>query len=142
MDLNSLPKFSKDERSSFKYWWAHYRAFNTVAHRCHAWKPKYLLHDIEKPFMRAMFGYPKTQYIHRHWNRHHIQYHNPKHIDYEGMAIDWECSQYTKLACPRNAYEEYMLEITEDELSDYQKILLMKNMPEILKKLGLWKTQH
>ena len=76
INLNELPKFDKDERSSFKYWLAHWKAFNTVAYKIGHWKFKYLFHDIEKPFMKAIFGYPKTQYLHRRWNKHHIQYHN------------------------------------------------------------------
>ena len=43
--------FSKSERSSFKYWFAHWCAYNMTALNLGMWKPKYLLHDIEKPWL-------------------------------------------------------------------------------------------
>ena len=47
-DINSFmnqfhfEKFTKDQRSSFKYWYYHWKAFNLVAIFFHAWKPKYI----------------------------------------------------------------------------------------------------
>ena len=38
--------FTKADRSSFKYWFAHWCGFQLTALNLGIWKPKYLLHDI------------------------------------------------------------------------------------------------
>ena len=99
--------FTKEERSSFKYWFAHWCAFQMTAlnHKC--WKFKYLFHDIEKPWLMLMWkDYSRVQKWHRTHNSHHLEYKNKCEIDYEAMAIDWECSRFTKDLSPRTAYEE------------------------------------
>lgn len=48
--------FDKESRSTFKYWFAHWCAFQMVALDLHVWRPKYLLHDIEKPWLRLFFS--------------------------------------------------------------------------------------
>ena len=55
--LNNLKKFDKKDRSSFSYWFNHWKAFQLVALSCNAWKFKYLFHDIEKPFIRLFCKY-------------------------------------------------------------------------------------
>ena len=47
--------FSKSERSSFKYWFAHWCAYNMTALNLGMWKPKYLWHDIEKPWLMMFY---------------------------------------------------------------------------------------
>lgn len=112
--------FSKAERSSFPYWFAHYCAYNMTALNCKAWKFKYLFHDIEKPFLRLILPYEKVQKIHRKHNKHHPEWlenkigkkYNSKFlnkVDYEGMIIDWECSHFTKSECPYLAFDEYKI---------------------------------
>lgn len=112
--------FSKAERSSFPYWFAHYCAYNMTALNCKAWKFKYLFHDIEKPFLRLILPYERVQKIHRKHNKHHPEWlenkinkkYNSKFldkVDYEGMIIDWECSHFTKSECPYLAFDEYKI---------------------------------
>ena len=116
--------FSKAERSSFPYWFAHYCAYNMTALNCKAWKFKYLFHDIEKPFLKLFLPYEKVQKIHRKHNKHHPEWLERQlfgltdkykwivskaldKVDFEGMIIDWECSHFTKSECPYLAFEEY-----------------------------------
>ena len=101
--------FTKEERSGFKYWFAHWCAFQMTAlnHKC--WKSKYLFHDIEKPWLKLIWSYPKVQKWHREHNSHHLEslYTRTK-IDFLAMIIDWECSRFTKESSPRTAREEYL----------------------------------
>lgn len=113
-------KFTKEQRSSFSYWYNHWKAFNLVAKELHCWKLKYLFHDIEKPWLKLIWGdYKKVQKWHRTHNAHHLEY--PKEKDYEAMVIDWECSRYTKYAAPRTALQEaaYKLNDSSMKYSDY-----------------------
>lgn len=109
--------FTKEERSGFKYWFAHWCAFQMTAlnHKC--WKPKYLFHDIEKPWLKLIWNYPKVQKWHREHNSHHLEYYDKYHrADWLGMIIDWECSRFTKEASPRTAREEaYLILDTKPE---------------------------
>lgn len=103
--------FTKEERSTFKYWFAHWCAFQMTALNLKAWKPKYLLHDIEKPFLKLFLPYKKVQQLHRKYNRHHLEYwRDVNKIDIDAMIIDWECSRFTKISCPLNATETWVYE--------------------------------
>lgn len=99
--------FTKEERSTFKYWFAHWCAFQLVALNLRAWKPKYLLHDIEKPWLRLWYrgDYSKVQAWHRSHRKHHLGY--PGKKNYIEMVIDWECSRFTKLSSPETAYQYF-----------------------------------
>lgn len=98
--------FTKEERSTFKYWFAHWCAFQMTALNLKVWKPKYLLHDIEKPFLKLFLKYATVQRLHRKYSSHHLEYwKGVKKIDIDAMLIDWECSQFTKKECPLNASE-------------------------------------
>ena len=111
--------FTKEERSSFPYWFAHWSAFQMTALVHRMWRPKYLFHDCEKPWMRLFLPYPKVQKWHREHNRHHLEWlentmKNSKgnirkaldRFDWEAMMIDWECSRFTKEASPLNARDQ------------------------------------
>lgn len=105
MKLENFPKFNRNKRATFKYTFWHWLAFNLVAIELKVWKPKYLLHDIEKPWLKLIWrDYKRVQAYHRVHNSHHLEYGGPK--DYEAMVIDWECSRYSKYAAPRTAIEE------------------------------------
>lgn len=122
--LNNLKKFDKKDRSSFSYWFNHFLAFNIVALDLRHWKLKYLLHDIEKPWLKLILrDYKKVQKWHRRHNAHHLEY--PKEKDFEAMVIDWECSRYTKEAAPRTAIKEAMhkLENGSMKYEDYCKFI-------------------
>ena len=112
--------FTKAERSTFPYWFAHWCAFQMTALNLHMWKPKYLFHDWEKPWLRLFLPYEKVQKWHRYHHNHHFEWlekYSENHsgnvsemmdkYDWEAMLIDWECSQYTKVASPKNAWEQY-----------------------------------
>ena len=131
--LNKLKKFNKEERSSFSYWFAHYKAYNLTALMLHAWKVKYLLHDIEKPWLKLLWkDYKKVQKWHRKHNNHHLQYKNPSKIDWEAMVIDWECSRFTKTAAPLTARQEM-----ENHKDEEKYTWIKSNMEPILTKLNL-----
>ena len=100
--------FTKEERSTFPYWFAHWCAFNMTALNLKCWKFKYLFHDIEKPWLMWLWkDYDRVQKYHRSHNRHHLEYTGSKGYDFEAMIIDWECSRFTKLAAQLNARQEY-----------------------------------
>lgn len=123
--------FTKEERSSFKYWFAHWCAFQMTAINLRCWKFKYLFHDIEKPWLKLFLPYDKVQHIHRTLNNHHLQYKHPNRIDWEAMVIDWECSRFTKEAAPLTARETMMMKIRKD---NSLKHILLTNMLPILDK--------
>ena len=112
------PSFTKKSRSTFKYWFSHWCAFQMTALNLGAWKPKYLLHDIEKPWMKLFMSYDKVKAWHRTHSRHHLSYKDKNgkplylkydvldKLDYQAMLIDWECSRYTKAEAPKTALQE------------------------------------
>ena len=90
--------FSKEERSTFPYWFAHWCAFNMTALNLRWWKPKYLFHDIEKPFLMLLWkDYTKVQKWHRTHNNHHLEYKNG--VD----NIDWVFSGSSRLGSSRHS---------------------------------------
>ena len=140
--LNNLPKFTKEQRSSFKYWFAHWRAYNLVAKKLGVWKPKWLLHDIEKPWLKLFWGdYKRVQKWHKHHNKHHIFYGRRagiNKIDWLAAVIDWEASRYTKYAAPRTARQEVDSLLTQTEkYSNDEREEIRKNCYPILNYLGL-----
>ena len=126
--------FTRDERSSFKYWFAHWCAFQMTALNLKCWKFKYLFHDIEKPWLRLFMSYNKVQKFHRRNNTHHLQYKHQNKIDWEAMVIDWECSRFTKEAAPLTARETMITKIKKD---NSLKHMLLTNMLPILDKLKI-----
>ena len=87
--------------------------------------------------------YVDIQFIHRHSTNHHLEWfevNNESGFDWDSMIIDWECSQYTKESCCRNARQE-MEHILNDNPNDdynlYIKYLLRKHVAPRLTRLGL-----
>ena len=135
-------KFTKEERSSFSYWYNHWKAYNWVAWNLGVWRPKWLLHDIEKPWLKLLWGdYKRVQKWHKHHNRHHIFYgrlNGLNKVEWLAAIIDWECGRYTKHACPRNAREEVDFILTQTEkYTDDEREEVRKNCYPILDYLGL-----
>ena len=135
-------KFDKSQRSTFEYWFNHWMAFNYTAWKLSVWHPKYLLHDIEKPWLKLFLrDYKKVQKWHREHNSHHIAYariHGLNKMDWLGAVIDWECSRLTKINAPRTAREEVeFLMANSDEYSVDEKEEIRKNCIPILNSLGL-----
>ena len=124
--MRTYRKFTKDQRSTFPYWFWHWLAFNDVARELHVWRPRHILHDIEKPFLRLIFPYTKVQKWHRLHNRHHLEYRYPERRSWLDMIIDWEASGRTKHACPRNAIEEARFKLNEGSMSpsDYTQFYI------------------
>ena len=124
--MRTYRKFTKDQRSTFPYWFWHWLAFNDVARELHVWRPHHILHDIEKPFLRLIFPYKKVQKWHRLHNRHHLEYRYPERRSWLDMIIDWEASGRTKHACPRNAIEEARFKLNEGSMSpsDYTQFYI------------------
>ena len=140
--LNNLSKFDKSQRSTFSYWVNHYLAYNLVAMKLGVWKPKWLLHDIEKPWLKLFWGdYKRVQKWHKHHNKHHIFYGRRgglNKIDWLAAIIDWEASRYSKIAAQKNAREEVDSLLTQTEkYTDDEREEIRKNCYPILSYLGL-----
>ena len=126
-------KFDKDQRSSFKYWFNHYKAYNLTAIALGVWKPKYLLHDIEKPWLMLLWkDYKRVQKWHRKHNNHHFGYEGKKPLDPEAMIIDWECSRFTKNAAPLTARQQ-----AEADMHSGRENFIKNEIIPMLDKLGL-----
>ena len=129
--------FTKKDRATFKYTFAHWCAFQMTALNLGVWKFKYLFHDIEKPFLKLLWkDYKKVQSWHRKHNKHHMEY---KGVwDSEAMVIDWECSRFTKSSAQMTARETYDFFI-KDKFKDNGHYLtrLYNEIEPILKKLNL-----
>jgi hypothetical protein len=98
------------------------------------WKPKYLLHDIEKPFLKLFWDYKKVQKWHRTHNSHHTEYKDQ--WDTYAMVIDWECSRFTKAEAQLNAYDTLKRMIVNE--SDYEKrLILYQEIARTIFNLGL-----
>jgi len=126
--------FTKAERSTFPYWFAHWRAFQQVALKYGCWKIKYLFHDFEKPWLMWLWkDYKRVQKFHREHNRHHLSYTGDKGIDWEALVIDWECSRFTKESAPLNARE------TAEKYREIGKITeeQYKIIDKTIKRLGI-----
>lgn len=142
----TMRKFAKHERSTWAYYWAHWCAFQMVAINLRIWKFKYLFHDWYKPWLKMLgMNYNKIQRIHRYNSNHHIEWfedlceHNGKSLeafDLDALIIDWECSQYTKENCPRNARQEMEYVCNTTELVPL-RVFLRKCMSTRLDELGL-----
>ena len=136
-------KFDIKDKSKFSYWFWHWLAYNYTAVKLHAWRPKFLLHDIEKPWLKLIWGdYDKVKKWHREHNSHHTMYgriHGWEKMDWLGGIIDWECSRLTKNACKLNGREktDYMISDKNKSFSDEEKVMIIKNCYPILRKLKL-----
>lgn len=118
-----IVRFTKAERSSFRYWFAHWCAFQLTALNLRIWKFKYLFHDCEKPWLKLIWPYKKVQSFHRFHNKHHLEYgleHGFDKVDWEALMIDWECSEYTKEKCPLDCRGEMENKISQNAWKDYE----------------------
>lgn len=156
--------FTKAERSSFPYWWAHWCAFQMTALNCRSWKFRYLFHDCEKPWLRIFLPYPKVQKFHRTYHRHHPEWlenklfvyeyeldYKPDIIekylnmfDYDGAIIDWECCHFTKVEEPLDAHDEYKRLLNLETFKKKYPLItkycyneFSKRLMDSIKKLGL-----
>ena len=140
--LNKLKKFDKSQRSSFSYWFWHWLAYNLVAMKLKVWKPKWLLHDIEKPWLKLIWGdYKRVQKWHKYHNKHHIfsgRRYGLNKVDWLAAVIDWEASRYSKNAAPLTAREEVENLLSQSEKYTYdEREEIKKNCYPILDYLGI-----
>jgi len=147
-DINDLLKtyktfdmFTKKDRSSFKYWFAHWCGFQLTALNLGIWKPKYLLHDIEKPWLKLLWkgNYKKVQKWHRTHNRHHLEYglkYGWDKINWTALMIDWECCGLSKQEAQLDARETLEYEINRDKWKPYAEEISKYLIP-ILNKYNL-----
>lgn len=141
--LNNLKKFDKSERSSFSYWINHWLAYNLVAMKLGVWKPKWLLHDIEKPWLKLFWGdYKRVRKWHKYHNKHHVfsgRRYGLNKVDWLAAVIDWECSRYTKNASPLTARQETMniLENQKEKYTNDEREAIRINVLPILDYLGI-----
>ena len=125
-DYKTFSMFTKQDRSSFKYWFAHWCGFQLTALNLKIWKPKYLLHDIEKPWLKLLWrgDYKRVQKWHRTHNKHHLEYgleHGWDAIDWEALMIDWECCGLSKQEAQLDARETLEYEIEREKWKPYAK---------------------
>ena len=131
--------FTKDDRSTFSYWFSHWCAFQLTALNMKRWKFKYLFHDFEKPWLKLFRSYKFVQKWHRNHNPHHLEYGLRKgwdKIDWEALVIDWECSRLTKQEAQLDAYETMELELSKDKWRSYEKEIAPR-FYKTLRELGL-----
>ena len=126
--------FTKSERSTFTYWFAHWCAFQMTVLNLKVWKFKYLFHDIEKPFLKLFWDYKKVQKWHRTHNSHHTEYNGL--WDTYAMVIDWECSRFTKAEAQLNAYDTLKKIMKKSDSKEYRQ-KLYENITPVLYDLGL-----
>ena len=108
-------KYSAEEKSSFPYWFEHWKAYQYTAIKLGCWRFRFLLHDWEKPWMRLFMPYSDVARWHKSNRRHHSEYKGGQNkIDYLGLVIDYECSMLTKQQCNWNAYEYIVKKYPED----------------------------
>ena len=125
-DYKSFSMFTKEERSSFKYWFSHWCAFQLTALNLKIWKPRHLLHDIEKPWLKVIWrgDYKKVQTWHRTHRSHHLEYglkHGWDKIDWTALLIDWECCALSKQNAQLDARETLEYEISKEKWKPYAK---------------------
>ena len=135
--------FTKKDRATFKYTFAHWCAYNMTALNLCVWKPRYLLHDIEKPFLMLLWkDYSKVQKWHRNHNKHHVEYFLKHGVcDFDGMTIDYECSRLTKLAQQFNAMQEFqrkVMQLLDKKVANEVLVDYYCGMRKALKKTNLW----
>ena len=91
-DYCNFSMFSKNDKSSFPYWFAHWCSFQLCALNLGIWKFKYLFHDFEKPWLKLFLPYKKVQKWHREHNKHHLEYglkYGFNKVDWYALMIDW-----------------------------------------------------
>lgn len=123
-DYCNFSMFSKNDKSSFPYWFAHWCSFQLCALNLGIWKFKYLFHDFEKPWLKLFLPYKKVQKWHREHNKHHLEYglkYGFNKVDWYALMIDWECSHMSKKQAPLLARETMEYELAKEKWKPYEK---------------------
>jgi len=131
-DYCNFSMFSKDDKSSFPYWFAHWCSFQLCALNLGIWEFKYLFHDFEKPWLKLFWPYKKVKKWHREHNKHHLEYglkHSFDKVDWIALMIDWECSHMSKKQAPLLARETMEYELTKEKWKPYENEIRMHLEP-------------
>jgi hypothetical protein len=144
-----MRKFTRDERAGFAYTTAHWCAYQMTALNLRVWRPRFLLHDVEKPFLllwakyvlRKSSPYDWVQHWHRTHRAHHKEYYREatldkrrRDVDALALVIDWECSRFTKESSPKTAYEQFV-----EKKNELPKHLAL-DIATTLRSVGLWEV--
>lgn len=134
--------FHKYDKGSFSYWFAHWSAFQMLSQDYKVWKWKYLLHDIEKPWMKLIFGskYDHVKSFHKTHSCHHLDYgkiNGWNKVDWVALVMDWECSRYTKVDAVLNARDTLEMQLKKDKWSCEDKKEIKSNVERVLDMLGM-----
>lgn len=116
--------FTKEQRSTFPYWFAHWCAFQMTALNYGVWKPHFLLHDWYKPWMKLFCEYKTVQHYHRYHANHHLEWgekHGYTKMDLDAFLIDLECSHFTKQASGLRCVEKLHDYITKCNPLDIER---------------------
>lgn len=137
----SFSMFTKTDRSSFKYWFAHWCGFQLTALNLGIWKFKYLFHDIEKPWLKVLWkdNYKRVQKWHHCHNNHHLEYgmiHGWDEINWEALMIDWECCGLSKQEAQLDARETMEYEVKREKWAPYENEI-RNHLEPLLKKYNL-----
>ena len=138
-DYKEIRKFTKADRSNFKYWFAHWCAFQMTALNLKSWKPRFLFHDIEKPWLKLFWNYKKVQRWHRVHNAHHMEYGVLKgfdKVDWLALIIDYECSRYSKTNQPLDTRQTLESMLKQEKWKPYEDEI-RKYIEPLIYQLGL-----
>lgn len=126
--------FDVEDCATLPYWFAHYCAFNMTALNLGVWRPRHLLHDIEKPFLMWLWkDHERVQAWHVKHSKHHYQGKKDKDVNWIDMMIDCECGRFTKSFAKMSAREWFEYRRSIGKLSDNR----YKYINAALNKLGL-----
>ena len=134
-----IKKFSKADRSNFGYWFAHWCAYQMTALNLGVWRPRFLFHDIEKPWLKLFWNYKKVQKFHRIRNKHHMEYgvkHGFDKVDWIGLIVDYECSRYTKITQPLDTRQTIESMLKQEKWKQYESEI-RKHIEPLIYRLGL-----
>lgn len=86
-------KFTLEECATLPYWWHHYLAVNAIAAMCHVWSFRFLFHDLEKPFLKFLWGDPdRVQEFHVTHANHHPHNKPFEKVNLVEMVVDLDAA--------------------------------------------------
>lgn len=83
--------FTLKERTSLKYIFAKWCAFNMVALKLKCWEFKYIFYNCDEFFMKLLHNNKYHEYHKKH-SKHHIEYlnnHSPGKLNYKMLFLTW-----------------------------------------------------
>lgn len=87
------------------YTMKHWLAYQKTGVKLGLWKPRHLLHDLDKVIMLCLgVEVKKASRLHRSWSSHHEDKNGVITVVVDAV-IDWECARLTKPDKPMNAVE-------------------------------------